>query len=429
MNAAPAVPLPREHAPDDVVIWRKGGAVSAAELYAQAGALAHALPRASYAINLCDSRRNFLVAFLAAAQREQVSLLPSSRAPVAVREIQDRYPDHCLLDDRAVESLVAQPRAARPMTICGSGPVAIAFTSGTTGRPTAHEKDWSSLLATARLAHQRFLSGALHVNVVATVPPQHMFGFETTVTLILLSASAVSDGRPLFPADVAAELASVPPPRVLVTTPAHLRACLAANAQFVPVELIISATAPLQRELAAQAEEQWNTRVFEIYGCTEAGSMASRRTVESDYWLTYPGAWVEPTASGAIYHGSHLPQPVSLPDFLELESPENFRLVGRDADLVKVAGKRASLGELTQRLLAIPGVDDGIVFVPRAEARPAALVVARGVDRDSILYALAQQLDPVLVPRPLVLVERLPRNETGKIPRAALLAILGSQHE
>ena len=168
--------------------------------------------------------------------------------------------------------------------------------------------------------------------------------------------------------------------------------------------------------------------MFEIYGCTEAGSMASRRTVESDYWLTYPGAWVASTDSGAIYHGSHLPQPVPLPDFLELESPQKFRLVGRDTDLVKVAGKRASLSELTQRLLAIPGVDDGIVFLPRSEARPAALVVARGVDRDTILYALAQQLDPVLVPRPLILVERLPRNETGKVPRAALLAVLGARH-
>lgn len=157
--------------------------------------------------------------------------------------------------------------------------------------------------------------------------------------------------------------------------------------------------------------------------------MASRRTVESDYWLTYPGAWVEATDSGAIYHGSHLPQPVPLPDFLELESPQKFRLVGRDADLVKVAGKRASLAELTHRLLAIPGVDDGIVFMPGAEARPAALVVASGIDRDAVLYALAQQLDPVLVPRPLILVDRLPRNETGKVPRAALLAILGAQHE
>ena len=423
MNAAPAV-----HAPDDVVIWCKGRAVSAAQVYAQAGALAQALPRARYAINLCERRSNFLTAFLAAAQREQVSLLPPSRAPLAVREIQDYYPDHCLLDDRTVESLGAPPRVATPMTIPASGPIAIAFTSGTTGHPTGHEKDWSSLLATARLAHQRFLSGARRFNVVATVPPQHMYGFETTVTLILLSASAVSDGRPLFPADVTAELASVPPPRVLITTPAHLRACLAADASFPPVELVISATAPLQRELAAHAEQRWNTRVLEIYGCTEAGSMASRRTVESDYWLTYPGAWVASTDSGAIYHGSHLPQPVPLPDFLELESPQKFRLVGRDTDLVKVAGKRASLSELTQRLLAIPGVDDGIVFLPRSEARPAALVVARGVDRDAILYALAQQLDPVLVPRPLILVERLPRNETGKVPRAALLAVLGARH-
>lgn len=424
MNAAPAI-----HAPDEVLIWRKGRAVSAAELWAQAATLAQALPRASYAINLCERRSNFLIAFLAASQREQMSLLPPSRAPLAVREIQDRYQDHCVLDDHSVESLSAPHRIASPMTIPESGPIAIAFTSGTTGHPIGHEKDWNSLLATARLAHQRFLSGSRHFNVVATVPPQHMYGFETTVTLILLSASAVSDGRPLFPADVTAELASVPPPRLLITTPAHLRACLAADAPFPPVELIISATAPLQRELAAQAERQWNTRVFEIYGCTEAGSMASRRTVESDYWLTYPGAWVEPTATGAIYHGTHLPQPVTLPDFLELESPQKFRLVGRDADLVKVAGKRASLAELTQRLLAIPGVDDGIVFMPGAEARPAALVVARGIDRGAILYALAQQLDPVLVPRPLVLVERLPRNETGKVPRAALLEILRAQHE
>ena len=197
MNAAPAV-----HAPDDVVIWCKGRAVSAAQVYAQAGALAQALPRARYAINLCERRSNFLTAFLAAAQREQVSLLPPSRAPLAVREIQDHYPDHCLLDDLTVESLGASPRVATPMTIPGSGPIAIAFTSGTTGHPTGHEKDWSSLLATARLAHQRFLSGARRFNVVATVPPQHMYGFETTVTLILLSASAVSDGRPLFPADV-----------------------------------------------------------------------------------------------------------------------------------------------------------------------------------------------------------------------------------
>ena len=429
MNAAPAVALLREHAPDEVVIWRAGRGETASRLAARADALARALPRARYAINLCDSRGNFLAAFLAAARCEQITLLPSSRAPLAVREIQDLYPDHCLLTDELVGAVEGGAGPGPPFRIAGSGTVIVAFTSGTSGQPTAHEKDWPTLLATARLAHERFLPGARRFNMVATVPPQHMYGFETTVTLSLLSASAVSDTRPLFPADVAAELAAVPSPRVLITTPAHLRACVAAGITFAPLDLIISATAPLERELAAAAEERWRTRVFEIYGCTEAGSMASRRTVESDHWLAYPGARVEPTATGATYYGAHLPQPVTLPDFLDLESPQRFLLIGRDADLVKVAGKRTSLAELTRRLLAIPGVADATVFVPRPDARPAALAVAQGISREGILSALAQQLDPVFLPRPLVLVEHLPRNETGKIPRAALLAALGAKRE
>jgi acyl-coenzyme A synthetase/AMP-(fatty) acid ligase len=428
MSAGATFPVLREHAPEDVVIWRRASPVSAAELQARVHALARSLPRARYAINLCESRRNFLAAFLAAAQREQISLLPSSRAPLAVREIQDHYPEHHVLTDDVVEAAGASAASA-PLSITGSGPVAIVFTSGTTGRPSAHEKDWHTLLATAQLAHQRFLDGARRFNVIATVPPQHMYGFETTVTLVLLSASAVSDGRPLFPADVAAELASTPAPRVLITTPAHLRACVAAGVAFPALELIISATAPLDRELAAAAERAWSTRVFEIYGCTEAGSMASRRTVQTDQWLTYPEARVETQPGGATYHGAHLPQPVPLPDRLELASPRQFRLVGRDAALVKVAGKRTSLTELTQRLLALAGVSDAVVFVPRPDERPAALVVAPGVAREEILAALARQLDPVLVPRPLILTDRLPRDALGKIPRAALLAAIGAVDE
>src|SRR5262249_4484883 len=132
-------------------------------------------------------------------------------------------------------------------------------------------------------------------------------------------------------------------------------------------------------------EQRWSTRVCEIYGCTEAGSMASRRTVQSEHWLTYPQAWMEAREGGAIYHGAHLPQPVPLPDVLELDSPQRFRLVGRDADLVKVAGKRTSLAELTRRILAISGVRDAAVFLPQADGRPAAVVVANGIAREAIL--------------------------------------------
>jgi acyl-coenzyme A synthetase/AMP-(fatty) acid ligase len=106
-----------------------------------------------------------------------------------------------------------------------------------------------------------------------------------------------------------------------------------------------------------------------------------------------------------------------------------FRLRGRHSDMLEIAGKRASLGDLGRRLLAIPGVQDGIVFqLDGADAlgvhRIAALAVAPGLDEQAILDALRRAVDPLFLPRPLRLVKALPRNETGKLPRAALMELL-----
>ncbi|HJR10695.1 MAG TPA: AMP-ligase, partial [Rhodanobacteraceae bacterium] len=100
-----------------------------------------------------------------------------------------------------------------------------------------------------------------------------------------------------------------------------------------------------------------------------------------------------------------------------------------NTDLLEIAGKRASLGDLTHKLLGVPGVRDGVVFqMDETDAmgvsRIAALVVAPGLDAGTILDALRREIDPVFLPRPLKLVDALPRSETGKLPRAALLATL-----
>jgi acyl-coenzyme A synthetase/AMP-(fatty) acid ligase len=60
--------------------------------------------------------------------------------------------------------------------------------------------------------------------VVATVPPQHIYGIEMSVLLPLLGDVQVHSGRPFFPSDIASALEQMPEPRVLVTTPVHLRA-------------------------------------------------------------------------------------------------------------------------------------------------------------------------------------------------------------
>ena len=46
------------------------------------------------------------------------------------------------------------------------------------------------------------------------------------------------------------------------------------------------------------------------------------------------------------------------------------------------------------------------------------------LDDATILAALREASDPVFLPRRIVRVDALPRNDTGKLPRAALLALL-----
>ena len=58
------------------------------------------------------------------------------------------------------------------------------------------------------------LDGRSHT-LIGTVPPQHMYGFESTVLLALVSGNAFSAERPFYPADIAAAVAAAPRPRAL----------------------------------------------------------------------------------------------------------------------------------------------------------------------------------------------------------------------
>jgi acyl-coenzyme A synthetase/AMP-(fatty) acid ligase len=86
--------------------------------------------------------------------------------------------------------------------------VAIGYTSGSTGTPSANVKTWGSFHASnaGNLAMLHAAVGA-RFDVVATVPPQHMYGMEMSVLMPLLGDVGVHAGRPFFPADVAAALA------------------------------------------------------------------------------------------------------------------------------------------------------------------------------------------------------------------------------
>ena len=118
---------------------------------------------------------------------------------------------------------------------------AYVLTSGSTGEPVPHAKPWGLLIRNARAEASR-LAAALGradlagVTLVATVPPQHMYGFESSVLIALHGGAVLDAERPFFPADIAAALARAPAPRVLVTTPFHLKTLLDADIALPPLD-------------------------------------------------------------------------------------------------------------------------------------------------------------------------------------------------
>ena len=438
---SPTLPLIAGFEAAAPLLWRRGAQVTAGEFLRQVMVLAHRLPAAPCLVNLCEQRANFLVAWCAALVRGQTNLLPASRAPQVIADARACYGDNHVVDDEVVERALARglPAAVPVMPyIAAEHIVQIGFTSGTTGAPTSHAKRWGSLHYNTRFNAERIreclASAAAAANIVATVPPQHMYGTETSVLLPLLAGMAVHGGRPLFAGDVAVALSEVPAPRVLVTTPVHLRTLLASSQEFAPVAAIVSATAPLDAALAQQVDTRFGGPLLEMFGSTETCVIATRLTARESGWRLYPGVTVEPAADHAWVRAAWFDQPTRLQDVVEIAADGRMLLRGRNVDMVEIAGKRASLSELTRRLLDIPGVRDAVVFQPSdTEAtaqgvgrvhRIAAAVVAPGLDVAQILTAMARGVDPVFLPRPLLLVNELPRNELGKTGRAQLLQLL-----
>ncbi|MES1980939.1 MAG: AMP-binding protein [Pseudomonadota bacterium] len=442
----PDIPLIGHTDLDSVFAYRAGVPVPVQRFLQEVGALARQLPEKRHVLNLCADRYSFAVGFCAALLRGQISLLPPNYTADFVARLAARFPDLYCLSDGAVElagiqlagiEVVAYPTAAELSAAEATGiPLipaeqcaALVFTSGSTGEPTAHQKTWGSLSASATAEAERFgiLPGAA-MTILGTVPAQHMYGLESTVLIALCNGQVLVAERPFYPADISAQLAALPRPRCLVTTPIHLRSLLAEVAEVPPVDFVLCATAPLPLDLAQLAEACFGAPLYEIYGFTEAGQVASRRPVEGAAWTLFAGIALHQQQDRAWVSGGHVQIEAVLSDVIELAADGTFTLHGRAADLVNIGGKRTSLASLSHHLNNIPGVRDGVFMVPDDSAggspRTLAFVVAPGLTRDIVLAALRQCVDPVFLPRQLYFVESLPRNSTGKLTREALAQLL-----
>ncbi len=116
---------------------------------------------------------------------------------------------------------------------------------------------------------------------------------------------------------------------MLVTTPVHLRVLLAEPETPPPVDLVLCATAPLATHLAREAEARFAGALYEIYGCSEAGQVAARRTAVTEEWRCLDGISLRQDAAGTWASGVPIATETVLPDVIELRDPTHFLLHGR----------------------------------------------------------------------------------------------------
>ncbi len=102
------------------------------------------------------------------------------------------------------------------------------------------------------------------------------------------------------------------------------------------------------------------------------------------------------------------------------------KIVGRDDDMIKIAGHRITSGEVESVINSLEGiVESAAVGIPD-EIKGEKLVVfyVGNIDEKTIVTKVREMLGPIYVIDKIYKVERLPKSRSGKIVRRVLRDLL-----
>ena len=198
------LPLVAHRRLDDIVAFRNGEPISVQRFLTDVQRIAASLPPGRNVLNACTDRYRFTTGLAAAMVAGKMSLLPANLTRETVARLMIFRPDvFCLTDTEHPRLDLPQIRFADAETNGRSKletaipefpedqQVAWLFTSGSTGEPVPHLKTWGSLVRNVSIEADRL--GLQHERrqvIVATVPPQHSYGLESSVLVALQSGVA-----------------------------------------------------------------------------------------------------------------------------------------------------------------------------------------------------------------------------------------------
>ncbi|REC94182.1 AMP-binding protein [Kushneria indalinina] len=310
----------------------------------------------------------------------------------------------------------------------------VLFTSGSSGEPTPIHRTLGQLEAEVA-AFERHWPLAEGV-VISQVSHQHTWGLTAGLLRALATSHPFGLEIVTWPETLAEWLSNVPV-SALISSPPQLSR-LPGSTIGMPSRgpgRIFSAAAPLDEKAAAQAETVLGSELIEIYGSSESGAIAWRRTGQDTIWQALDDVRLRSDGARTLLQSERLPRPEQWheqADHIQLlsEHPVRFTLHGRADRIVKVAGKRVSLEGLAHHIEAFPGVLAArCLTIDHSGGRIGAVIAmahdAIAHDHDTrrrlisdLRAHLAGAFEPVVLPRFWRFVDRLPVNAQGKLTRA-----------
>ncbi|MCI0566677.1 MAG: acyl--CoA ligase [Acidobacteria bacterium] len=400
------------------------------------------------------SGASLVVGLLAVWSRDAAALAAESTLSAAeVESLCEDFAPACLLTSGAGGAPMATRTASRSRRTLPPGTAVIKLTSGSTGRPRGIAVGAAHLIADGRQILRGMGIGADDVNL-GVIPPAHSYGLGNLVMTLVLQGSPLLLLRDPLPATLSSVL-SLPEPCIFPGVPALFEMLVRLPEKAMTpkgLRLCISAGAPLRPDTAAAFRGRFGLPVRSLYGASECGGITYDASPDGTVAETGDGAVglplpeVEVRLSGEEGRVTARSRAVAFGylSVVEAEGDGEFSegwfrtgdtgrfdaqgrlvLTGRIGALVNVAGRKVNPREVETVLLSVPGVGDAAVLgVPdaaRGEALVACLVPQGELSRELVMSYLRQELAGYKLPRRLVFMESIPRNERGKLNRGALL--------
>lgn len=223
--------------------------------------------------------------------------------------------------------------------------------------------------------------------------------------------------------------------------PSKLMLLLEVIKEEIPdVEMIVSGSQSMGKQEAAGIKRVFpNTKILLYYGASELNYITyvtDENMTEERNLIGKPFPKVEVfLQNGEIYvntayHVKEVTCPYSLSDSGYQDEDGNFYFAGRKDDILCIRGRKVSSVKVENALEQLPEIKEAAVVAESrnegGEQHLAAYIVLRegaGYQEQKVYERIRQFLAHYEMPRRLYLIERLPRNESGKVDKQRLVVL------